>query len=1475
MGWNRNQSMRRLIGLSLLVVLLFSTLPAGAAWDGYEETRRGDVHLVDMDFRTSIAGTGCVANTAIRHGHRYSMYWNHGASSADVYLPTKTTPSDWTQYLSLDMWIYSEKAYNNKFMVIVDCEAAVSGQFAYLAYPIVVDWEGWKQFSVPISAMEANRNPNPANVLDMRLVISGWNMVINPECKLYFGEIKLASADNVSGSAGTLYDPEQRESLTEALGDGYAVYPGGPNAYTAEGTVPIDAQTGAAAISVDGVTFLPSAFFADCLGAAIAQNEDGYTISAGKSSYSGAGHEENGTVYFPAAEAARALGLQAEEADGLVLLGKEGDFSAIVGNALLKEAASYMAAYQAPDAEGLTSEDFKRVKDKWRAQLIGDETLDLSNEAVAARVKAIETAGNTLWQSMNKGKDIEELWGNKITTTWDMTMKYENIRALALAWGTYGSSLYHNTKLRDDILFALQWMNQNRYGEAEMKGTGWRSTSEFNWWDWEIGSPSRLIDTLMIMESELDQKTIAKYLTLVDYKVSKPKWYGSNRLYFSKEIIGSGLLQEDAERVVLGRDGIDAILIYVDDGRNDGMGFYTDGSYVDHMHHPMNGMYGREYLEQISPLINLLEGTEFALCNPQKSNVYNWAIDAFEPLLYRGDTFRFVMGRQPKNGPLMARVTIQSYLALLESAPEPVAEHMKSVIKYMVTEDTTKDYYADLSLDRVVLLSEIMADDSIKPRENYILNKMYYNMDKMVHQHEDYAAGVSMSSSRVYNYECINSENMTGWYLSDGMTYLYTENDPTQYDLPYWSYVDPYRLPGTTVNTGERKAVSIAQGNEYLSSQDFVGGASLGGEYGTAAMYLESYHSNGIGTTVDTGYGGSNPARDCTLEAQKAWFLFDDEVVALGTNIQANDGLPVLTIVENRKSNNTVNLSALAVEPYPVAAVAASAVPEAENTPDNTIDGSLMTRWAADGEATITWDLGEQRELGFAGLAFWQDGARQTIFDLEVSADGVTWEQVFSGRSAGKSEAHSAYTLGGKTARYVRYCGHGNTVSAWNSILEANFYPPNADGSINIPEPNYTGAETVTADGKTLDVGKNAVVLDGASWVQLEGTGGYYFPEAQPVKARKTNSTLSFFELWLDHGTDPQKDTYSYVLLPNKSPEETAAYAQNADIEILVNTPEIQAVREKRLGVTGYVFWKAGTYDGVTVSEPMIVMIKDGGDTVELSACDPTQKLTAGTVTIDRALTVGSADEGVTVTNGKTTAIAIDFTDSHGKSFAAELRSSGGNQSGSGSSSGGSAGSRISGDMPSAGGTPAVEPKSPFDDLGEAAWAAEAITLLYERGVVSPAADGRYRPNDNVTREEFVKLLMEAFGLKAQGQAQPFADESPDAWYAPYLAAARQIGLVTGYDDGRFGVGEQITRQDMAVMAYRAVGLMGKSLPEAVEAAAFRDSSEISGYAAEAVAALQQAGILSGMEDGSFAPAGTASRAQAAKIIAGLMDKMV
>ena len=174
----------------------------------------------------------------------------------------------------------------------------------------------------------------------------------------------------------------------------------------------------------------------------------------------------------------------------------------------------------------------------------------------------------------------------------------------------------------------------------------------------------------------------------------------------------------------------------------------------------------------------------------------------------------------------------------------------------------------------------------------------------------------------------------------------------------------------------------------------------------------------------------------------------------------------------------------------------------------------------------------------------------------------------------------------------------------------------------------------------------------------------------------------------------------------------------------------------------------------------------------------------------------------------------------------------------------------------------------PFNDLDEAAWAKEYIVALAAQGMLSGDGDGRFTPNRAISREELVKLAVVAAAVYDETAAAAFTDVAPDAWYTTYIASAVQAGIVEGRGDGTFGVGEAVTRQDMAVIFCRAAGL--QPLAEAAEP--FTDDEEIAAYARGAVYALQKAGILNGRSDGSFGPLETATRAEAAKLVALLLD---
>lgn len=174
-----------------------------------------------------------------------------------------------------------------------------------------------------------------------------------------------------------------------------------------------------------------------------------------------------------------------------------------------------------------------------------------------------------------------------------------------------------------------------------------------------------------------------------------------------------------------------------------------------------------------------------------------------------------------------------------------------------------------------------------------------------------------------------------------------------------------------------------------------------------------------------------------------------------------------------------------------------------------------------------------------------------------------------------------------------------------------------------------------------------------------------------------------------------------------------------------------------------------------------------------------------------------------------------------------------------------------------------------FSDLSEAPYAIEAINYLTENGIISGRGDGTFAPNDNVTRAEFVKILVNAFGFTDKADIA-FSDVAEDSWYCDFIKIAVKNGLAGGMSSEYFGANENITRQDMAVMLYNAAKI-AKSMASNDDVASFTDEGEIAPYAKEAVSALTEKGIINGLDDGSFAPKALATRAQAAKIVYGLL----
>lgn len=180
-----------------------------------------------------------------------------------------------------------------------------------------------------------------------------------------------------------------------------------------------------------------------------------------------------------------------------------------------------------------------------------------------------------------------------------------------------------------------------------------------------------------------------------------------------------------------------------------------------------------------------------------------------------------------------------------------------------------------------------------------------------------------------------------------------------------------------------------------------------------------------------------------------------------------------------------------------------------------------------------------------------------------------------------------------------------------------------------------------------------------------------------------------------------------------------------------------------------------------------------------------------------------------------------------------------------------------------------VSQDSKFRDMNKAEWAKKAVVNLANAGIVSGDENGNFRPNDYISREEFVTMLVRAAKKYNENASCDFTDVPKTAWFYSYVASASEYGMVHGISEDSFGAGLALTRQDMAVLCLRAKGDVAKVR----EAVSFADGDEIADYAKDSVSRLYMAGAVNGMGDNKFVPLGNATRAECAQIIYNLFLK--
>lgn len=172
-----------------------------------------------------------------------------------------------------------------------------------------------------------------------------------------------------------------------------------------------------------------------------------------------------------------------------------------------------------------------------------------------------------------------------------------------------------------------------------------------------------------------------------------------------------------------------------------------------------------------------------------------------------------------------------------------------------------------------------------------------------------------------------------------------------------------------------------------------------------------------------------------------------------------------------------------------------------------------------------------------------------------------------------------------------------------------------------------------------------------------------------------------------------------------------------------------------------------------------------------------------------------------------------------------------------------------------------------FTDVSSGDWYYEAVQYAYKNGLMTGTGGGAFSPNATVTRGMLVTILYRLEGTDAASGANPFTDISSGSYCEQVAAWAAANGIVSGYGDGRFGPNDALTREQLAAILYRYAQYKGYDLSGTGSLSGYSDASAISSYARTAMAWANAEGLITGTSGNLLSPKGTATRAQTAVIL--------
>ncbi|MEC4017255.1 polysaccharide lyase 8 family protein [Streptomyces sp. H27-D2] len=534
-------------------------------------------------------------------------------------------------------------------------------------------------------------------------------------------------------------------------------------------------------------------------------------------------------------------------------------------------------------------DEFDTLRRRWLDLLLGTG-VEAGEEPYASRLKETGALARQFRASMRP--TATSLWPDwPFDPPTGITQAYSRLNTMAQAYVQPGTGLTGDAGLAADIVTGLDHLDATVYHPA--------TTRYGNWWEWQIGSPRLLLDTVALLYDLLGEGRRGRALAAVDHFVPDSMLgdytgtsTGANRVDLCRVVALRGVLGKTAAKIALARDALSPVFPYVTTGD----GLYADGSFIQHSWVAYSGTYGYVLLDGLGRLFTLLADSSWAVTDPKRQIIFDSVEKAYAPLLHNGLMMDSVNGRAISRGYLLndergimrgdhyhGHLLVAAVALLALGAGSAERQRWNGLVKGWIARDTTSPVLADRQFEVGDLARlKAVADGGGLATPERVGHRLFAAMDRAVHRRPGWAANISMASERIAYYENGNGENPRGWHTGAGMLYWWgADFGGGQYTDGFWPTVDWYRLPGTTVSS-KRLADNEGGGwGEPKPAVKWVGGAS-DGEFAAVGQHVKGLAS--------------------TLRARKSWFCAADTVVCLGAGITGRDGAgtAVETIVDNR-----------------------------------------------------------------------------------------------------------------------------------------------------------------------------------------------------------------------------------------------------------------------------------------------------------------------------------------------------------------------------------------------------------------------------------------------------------------------------------------------------------------------------------------------------------------------------------------------